>query len=284
MTVDVDVKIRPVVLTDQQQLNHLIHSSRFVHRHLDWLYPLDWIGFPPFYVLESRGAILAALACPPDPPGISWVRLFASNDIPVQEAWNSLWGVVRRDLSSRGRCIVGAIVLQDWLAGLLHASSFLHFQDIVMLESDGKIPANLHYPDEVAVRTMLQVDLRAVAEIDAGAFQPLWQNSLFSLRQAYPQAAFATVAEKDGQVIGYQISTRNSLGIHLARLAVRPEKSGQGVGRALIMDLCQKVENQGLTRLTVNTQSDNSVSLALYKKTGFHLTGETFPVYQYQVT
>jgi ribosomal protein S18 acetylase RimI-like enzyme len=36
-------------------------------------------------------------------------------------------------------------------------------------------------------------------------------------------------------------------------------------------------------RLTVNTQSDNAASLALYRKTGFHETGERYPVYQLPV-
>jgi hypothetical protein len=36
-------------------------------------------------------------------------------------------------------------------------------------------------------------------------------------------------------------------------------------------------------RLTVNTQSDNASSLALYKKTGFLETGERYPVYELQV-
>jgi ribosomal protein S18 acetylase RimI-like enzyme len=35
--------------------------------------------------------------------------------------------------------------------------------------------------------------------------------------------------------------------------------------------------------LTVNTQSDNSASLALYRKIGFRETGERYPVYQLQV-
>jgi ribosomal-protein-alanine N-acetyltransferase len=93
----------------------------------------------------------------------------------------------------------------------------------------------------------------------------------------------ATVAEADGQILGYQLSTRNPLGAHLARLAVRPEMQGRGLGRALIADLIQQAERHGMYHLTVNTQSDNLSSLALYKKIGFSETGERYPVYQLQV-
>ena len=92
------------------------------------------------------------------------------------------------------------------------------------------------------------------------------------------------MAETDGQVLGYQLSTRNPLGAHLARLAVRPELQGRGMGRLLVADLIQQAERHGMYHLTVNTQSDNSASLALYKRIGFRETGERYPVYQFQVT
>jgi len=44
------------------------------------------------------------------------------------------------------------------------------------------------------------------------------------------------------------------------------------------------LNDKGVTRLTVNTQSDNLASLALYEKMGFTVTGEKFPVYCYQVS
>jgi ribosomal protein S18 acetylase RimI-like enzyme len=91
------------------------------------------------------------------------------------------------------------------------------------------------------------------------------------------------VAEADGQIIGYQLSTRNPLGAHLARLAVRPESQGRGVGRALVADLIQQAERRSMYHLTVNTQNDNLSSLALYKKIGFRETGDCYPVYQLQV-
>ena len=63
-----DLQLRPAVLTDQRQIANLIHFSPHVHRHLDWRNPLDWIGSPPFFVIESQGQVVAALGCPPDPP------------------------------------------------------------------------------------------------------------------------------------------------------------------------------------------------------------------------
>ncbi len=284
MMVGVDVHVRPAVLTDQRQIANLMHISPTLHRHLDWRYPLDWIGSPPFFVLENHGQIISALACPPDPPAMAWVRLFVnSGELPLEDSWWRLWDAARFDLTHKQGFTVAAIVLQDWYGTLLVTSGFLNRQYIVMLERDAQGSLDLSLPAGFLIRGMLQYDLPAVAEVDASAFEPLWQNSLSSLQLAYPQAVLATVAEAGGQVVGYQLSTRNPLGAHLARLAVRPELQGRGVGRALVADLIQQAERHGMYHLTVNTQSDNSSSLALYKKIGFRETGERYPVYQLQV-
>jgi ribosomal-protein-alanine N-acetyltransferase len=284
MMVGVDVRVRPALLTDQHQIANLIHFSPTLHRHLDWRYPLDWIGSPPFFVLEQQGQIISALACPPDPPSSAWVRLFVnSGKLPLDESWRMLWDAARLDLAHKQGFTVAAIVLQDWYHSLLINSGFISRQSIVMLERDGLAPVGGTLPDGFSIRVMRQYDLPAVAEVDAAAFEPLWQNSLPSLEKAYPQAVLATVAEAGGRVLGYQLSTRNPLGAHLARLAVRPELQGRGVGRALVVDLIQQSERRSIYHLTVNTQSDNSASLALYRKTGFRETGERYPVYQLQV-
>ena len=284
MMVGVDVRVRSALLTDQRQIANLMHFSPTIHRHLDWRYPLDWIGSAPFFVLENQGQIISALACPPDPPSIAWVRLFVnSGKLSLEESWQMLWDAARLDLAHKQGFTVAAIVLQDWYHSLLINSGFFSRQSIVMLERDQQAPVDIALPAGFSIRGMFQYDLPAVAEVDAAAFQPLWQNSLPSLERAYPQAVLATVVEANGQVFGYQLSTRNPLGAHLARLAVCPELQGRGIGRALVADLIQQAQRRSMYHLTVNTQSDNSASLALYKKIGFQETGERYPVYQLQV-
>jgi ribosomal protein S18 acetylase RimI-like enzyme len=70
---------------------------------------------------------------------------------------------------------------------------------------------------------------------------------------------------------------------HLARLAVRNEAQGRGVGSALVRDLIQRLISKNRQRITVNTQADNAASLALYQKLGFVRTGEQYPVFISQV-
>jgi len=278
-----DFRIRSAVFTDQRQLARLIQYSPHVHRHLDWRGPLDWIGGAPFVIAEAGDEPVAAFACPPDPPGVAWLRLFADSDqVPLAEAWQILWEAARAQVAGSG-VVVAAIVLQAWLQELLVESHFSNRQNIVMLERDRPPAGPVVLPAGVSLRAMLPYDLPAVAEVDAAAFELVWQNSLPALNRAFPQALLATVAETAEGVIGYQISTRNPFGSHLARLAVLPDSQRHGVGQALVVDLIDQLAQRGIARITVNTQSDNRTSLALYKRIGFQETGEQYPVYEYLV-
>jgi ribosomal protein S18 acetylase RimI-like enzyme len=284
MNAGVDLQVRPAVLTDQRQITNLIHFCPQVHRHLDWRNPLDWIGSPPFFILENQGQIIAALGCPPDPPSVAWIRLFVnSGKVPTQESWRLLWDRAQSELARKGQFVSAAIIMQDWFRDLLLSSGFTSHQSIVMLERDGGVPVGMTIPAGISMRPMMAFDLPVVSEVDKSAFELLWQNALPTLERAYPQAVWATVAEMNGQVVGYQLSTRNPLGVHLARLAVRPDMQGKGLGYALVADLIQHASQHGVTHLTVNTQNDNATSLALYQRMGFRETGERYPVYQFLV-
>ncbi len=200
MTPGADLKLRPAVLTDQRAIANLMHFSQQVHRHLDWRNPLDWIGTSPYYVLENdHGELTAVLGCPPDPPRVAWVRLFANaGKIPVQDSWKILFERVRADLTGKGKVMVAAIVLQEWSEGLFRSSEFSSRQSIVMLERNGGLPAEADLLAETAIRAMMPYDLPAVAQVDASAFELLWQNSLPALEHAYPQAMIATLYSATG--------------------------------------------------------------------------------------
>lgn len=277
-----NLQIRPAIQADAAPMAALIHSPAHFHRHLDWHAPLDWLGFPPFLVAERDGRLVAALACPPDPPQVYWLRLFVhSASLSLEQAWQSLWGAVCAELeSAQAEGAVAAIALQAWLVRILEASQFRLRQHIVTLEH-GPPFLSEDAPTSDRIRDMTEADLEAVAELDAMAFETIWRNSVDTLRRAFRQAGMATVVEEAGQIVGYQISTRNLYGWHLARLAVRPDRQRRGLGRVLVADLLRRAAGHGIGRLTVNTQDDNPASLHLYQRLGFRRCDEVYPVYEY---
>lgn len=282
--VNLDLAIRAAQPSDESRLANLLYFESYVHRHLDWRTPIDWLGVPEYWVAEQAGLITAALACPPDPENVAWIRLFVrSSSVPGDDAWRILWETARQSLAGRYGLTVAAIVLHDWFQKLLQASGFVEHQQIVLLEHTSGSFHEQPGPAGVIIRQMQFDDLPAVTRLDSEAFDLIWRNSLPALQRAFSQSGPATVAFYNGKLVGYQISTRNSFGVHLARLAVSPAFRGRGLGYAIVQNLLRQIYRMGVFRLTVNTQNDNGASLALYHKIGFMLTGECYPVYTYQI-
>ena len=274
--INTNLQVRHAVMEDYQQIANLMFYEANVHRHLDWRTPLDWLGAPNYWVLEDGAQITAALACPEDPPQVGWIRLFGHlSNLSLMDAWHPLWDVARHQ-----NIPMAAIVVKRWFQNLLLSSGFEFKQNIVLLELKKENYRFFPIPKDIYIRMMTVDDLQAVAQLDIDSFGPFWHNSLDALKRAHSQAIHATVAEDASGIVGYQLSTGNLFGSHLARLGVRNEAQGQGIGSALVSDLIQRLDAT-TARLSVNTQADTVASLALYKKIGFTHTGENYPVLVY---
>jgi ribosomal protein S18 acetylase RimI-like enzyme len=279
---EIDLKIRSVKISDRPRLANLIHFGSQLHQHLDWISALDWIGKYPFLVLERGENIIASLACPPEIPGITWIRLFVVNSsILIDRAWESLWSATIEELKRIGKFQVAALSLQGWFNSLLENSDFTHTDDVVVLIWDNSTQIPQAKSLNFTIRPMQDEDLHAAFAIDNEAFKLEWRNSFESMESGFQQASIATVAESEGEVVGYQYSTLSNMGGHLARLAVKPAKQGIGIGFSLVRDVLSQFRKNGAVHVTVNTQQKNAVSLSLYKKAGFKSTGESYRVYQY---
>jgi ribosomal-protein-alanine N-acetyltransferase len=277
--------IRDARPEDRQQLANLIHFEIHVHRHLDWRTPLEWIGSPPYVVLEQHKSLLAALACPPDPRQVAWIRLFAAaHALSVERAWDLLWAETLEQFKALEEVRwAAALALWPWFVDLLEKRGFVEENRVVMLNWDNVEITPLRFSPELVIRPMNLDDIPLVEAVDATAFSQIWQNSQRGLSLAYRQAAVATVAELAGQMVGYQISTATPVGGHLARLAVLPGYQGQGIGLALVQDMLLQFRRRSAQRITVNTQKDNPASLQLYQKVGFYRTGEEYPLFVYRL-
>ncbi|MGW8249303.1 MAG: GNAT family N-acetyltransferase [Anaerolineales bacterium] len=251
------LNIQPAVYEDRQYLANLIHFGAYVHRHLDWRPPLDWIGQSPFLVARSNAEVVGALACPPDPPNVAWIRLFAAtHGMASSSVWEELWMAASSQLEELvNPPKVAAIPLHDWFSRLLQASQFSSNHKVIVLSWNRKDRPQSRLEPGFNLRPMLLDDVADIEHIDAAAFGGVWQNSRPCLEIAFRQSSLATVVEGDGRLIGYQISTATQMGGHLARLAVLPGYQGRGIGFALIDDMLRQFERRGVHNVTVNTQA-----------------------------
>ena len=279
----IHTQVRPADLKDHQRLSNLIFFETRSHRHLDWRAPLEWLGDKYYWMVENGTQITAALACPEETKGIAWVRLFVHSAVwSAENAWTLLWDSAKQDIAQAGGAKVAAIVQHVWFKDVLVWAGFENRQNIVMLDWLYQ-PWASHEAKGVRIRKMTMADLPSVETVDGAAFDPLWHNSQETLRLALTQSLFATVAEDEQGIIGYQITTGTNSRAHLARLAVHRSAQGRGVGSAILSDLFARLRQKGYGKLSVNTQSDNDTSLKLYKKMGFLRTGEAYPVYTFDV-
>lgn len=276
--------LRPAEQTDYTALFNFSNSLSNIHRHLDWRDVLEWLGHQPFLICEEDQRIIAALACPPEPEEVAWVRMFgASIHAPLDRTWQQLFDSALENLRNCSpKPAIASLALREWYEDLLRRNGFTHHQDIVVFLFDTQPPNPPQIDPRIILREMGEDELEKVKIVDNLAFEPIWRLSMEDLQFASAKSSYCTVAELDGKIIGYTMSSSSGVYAHLARLAVHPGLQRQRLGFALVQDLLDHFINKlGYWGVTLNTQNSNSASLALYRKIGFRETGERFPVFVY---
>lgn len=270
---------RSAGLDDRQRIDGLLAGARWRHAHLDWLEAGELLGQDPFLVVDDLERPAACLACPPDPPGYAWIRVFASvSGMPPAEAWEALWPPAADAAVRCGARLAAALTGERWMVSLLRRSGFEETNRVVFLEHRGS-PAGADAPPGTRLRVAQAEDFESLIHLDRQAFPGLWGYSPHVFSAALEQAALVTVLEADGEPVGYQLSTASALGAHLARLAVHPRHQGRGYGGALVRHLLHAFALRGFDRVSVNTQADNLASLRLYRRLRFVDTGQAYAVY-----
>lgn len=117
--------------------------------------------------------------------------------------------------------------------------------------------------------------------VDERAFHGFWQFdrvALLEARSATPTqlSRMAVVPETDGgggrkrnQAVGYAVTGRAHRRGYLQRLAVDPDRAGEGIGTQLIHDAFRWLIAKGADTCLVNTQESNERALGLYEHLGF---------------
>ena len=222
-----DALVREADKADIPAITEFLKRNLVIHRHLDWRMPIEWVGQSPFLMLERDDHLQALLACPPDPKNVYWIRILASLfSIPIEESYKTLFPIALEKIrNSNKENVITSIAYQDWMQKLLSRNGWEICQQVVQLRWNRRkaVDHPKNYPEGILIRPMYLPDLPSVALIDQACFDFLWQHSEDALRRAFGQSTYCTVAEKDGILVGYQITTLQRNRAHIARLAVMPE-------------------------------------------------------------
>jgi ribosomal-protein-alanine N-acetyltransferase len=227
---------------------------------------------------STRRRPVACLGVTMAPGGASWLRLAALSDGVAPSVLEQLWDRTEASLQARNAWPVAALGLERWIEPHLRSWGFAQTNDVITLCHRGK-----HHSQPplvtVRLRDASHHDLPAIARVDEAAFESLWRHDEADLAHAQVAAVIFVVAELEGNIVGYQLSTQHGLNGHLARLAVDPGVQGQGIGRGLVSSALTFFEQRGIREVTVNTQRDNLASQRLYRRTGFESTNHSVPVW-----
>ena len=277
------LEIRQAKISDLQELEKFLNFEFFVHQHLDWFNPGDWIENEPFLLAFREKEIVACLSVFSEVKDIAWLRIFGCSSFYSRE---QLWNILFSELVTQMKGEVSTVAvlgIHDWFVKILKRNLFNVHQEIIVLERLKSTLPNSTLNPNIVIQPLHINQVPQTAQLDARCFDPIWQLPENSMLKAYVQSGYATAAFLDQQLVGYQITTETPSFAHLARLAVDPGFQGKNIGKTLVYDLIENYLRKGIRKISVNTQNDNLASKALYKTMGFIQNSERYPVLIYSL-
>ncbi len=276
--------VRRATRADAAAVHRLMRMGVYIHVHVDWRLPGDWLGTPGF-VVYTRGDndadhVVACLGIGADPLPAAWVRVAAVDSAAAFGRCAAMWAAIVADLDPDIE-EVAWFVTDNWPLHWLDRLGLEPSSTVLSFRKNDLTTAPYTSPPGLDIRPALIEELPALAEIEAAAFEPRWRHSAQSLYLAWRQSISFDVAVLDGQPVGFQFSTGGGGGAHLARMTVSPERQGQGIGAALLARALEGYGRRKLRGVTLNTQADNLASQRLYGRFGFAPTGSKYPVWSY---
>ena len=147
----------------------------------------------------------------------------------------------------------------------------------VMERSLARLPAEKATHE---VRAVEDPDWDAILEVDRVAFEGFWGMSRLGLEEAHETnqnttlLTVSTTEDPEGfAIVGSQWGVA-----YLHRIAVHPERTGMGLGAALLEWAMRWGSANGARSMVLNVRADNRRAQALYERSGFTTTGTNLQV------
>ena len=196
---------------------------------------------------------------------------------------NALVAAARERCREAGDAMLLAIELHDGRTADFYGRSGLRpIEDVITYELDARRPRPLPTGSLTFRMALPEVasDLRALLEIDHAAFPWLWQNSEEEFRVYGDASDVQLLLGFDGpEAVSYSGATLYADWGHLDRIAVLPDRQGQGEGFETLARTVEAMVALGAVRIGLSTQQDNARSQHLYEGFGFRRS----PVYDYRL-
>ena len=125
----------------------------------------------------------------------------------------------------------------------------------------------------VAIDPMRLDDVPAVHEIEQISFATPWPAHAFEQELRGNRLASYVVARAGDRVVGFAGIWLMVDEAHVTTFGVHPEWRRQGIGRQLLLGLCELSVSIGARRMTLEVRVSNAGAQALYRGFGFDIAG-----------
>lgn len=130
---------------------------------------------------------------------------------------------------------------------------------------------------EGLVRSMTQVDLDRVVEVEEASFSVPWSREAFERLLGRPEVLSVVVETGTGadrRPVGYVILWRLADEAELANIAVAPEARGHGLGGRLLDSVLERVRSEWpVRRIFLEVRRSDARAQRLYRTRGFRRLG-----------
>ncbi|MEO0493914.1 MAG: GNAT family N-acetyltransferase [Actinomycetota bacterium] len=153
---------------------------------------------------------------------------------------------------------------------MLAADGFTEHEALHLLRHDLREPLPSRPGRTRGLRRGHRRDIDAILDVDHQTFETFWRldrDGLHEAINATPTARLRVIRDPD--VVGYAVTGRAGTQGYLQRLAVHPDRQGEGRGIDLVADALHWLRRRDVDTCWVNTQEANAAALALYTKLGF---------------
>lgn len=275
------MRLAKVRANDLGMVRAFLLTAIRAHVHLDWIDPLSYLDRGDGYILFRDDVITAVAILPNDPSGAIWCRAFYhARNFSIVDIWKEFWIEFLQVPQSKGT-LIAIMELNPALKPDVLDLGFSEPTDVVYLHKPVS-KSDLTGINDTLISRLTPEMVKLVEEIDRQCFPPLWRFPYASIEKGLSVPGICTSISDGRDIVGYQISNFGYSNLHLARLAVLPTSRGKGYARRLVEDLYQKAVDNFIFNISVNTQSDNEISLRLYKKLGFQLGTQRVSILTYE--
>ena len=278
---DIQVKVRQARAVDIEQIIHLQKQARrscvrYGYEDLVRMVERDYC-----FIADSGPLLWGFFCASVHQPGIAQIR-----GVGLLNGWRVDTGITRllppmeSALVRDGIGYLMHLALENWLAPPLVRQHFLTHDYIVNYER--AVPAEAivpqHDPSGVTLRFLASDEIGALTALDQRAFAWPWHFSSGELVQLMMSADRLVVLENKGELVGYACTDVRGARAQIIRVAVEPQRQGEGFGRYLLADALDFARHANAEIISLNTQWQNKASQRLYQGFGFRAVGRRIPV------